>query len=302
VFSDDNGMTWRQSNVPTSESLTAVTFPSPQAGWAVGHSGVVLHTEDGGETWTRQLDGKVAAELALEGARAYAAQNPSKPAAKQAVTAAEQLVADGPDKPFLALYFANEQTGFVAGAYGVMFRTDDGGKSWKSWMDRLDNPKGLHINAMKAFRDNVYLAGEEGLFLRSTDKANTFTRVETPYKGSYFTITVANSGEIVLGGMQGNTYRSSDQGKTFTKVDVPVQATISVSATLRDGTLVFVNQAGQILLSQDQGKTMRVVPAMPLPPTGAILEGKNGMLSVGVAGVIPFSISGSGAGKSGGVQ
>ncbi|WP_220476874.1 WD40/YVTN/BNR-like repeat-containing protein [Massilia cavernae] len=58
VLSDDAGASWRQARaVPVSTTLTAVSFRSAQLGWAVGHGGVVLHTRDGGDTWTRQADG-----------------------------------------------------------------------------------------------------------------------------------------------------------------------------------------------------------------------------------------------------
>jgi len=291
IFSDDDGRTWSQAKVPVSESLTAVTFVNPKMGWATGDAGVVLHTEDGGETWVRQLDGKTAAQTALQSAQSFASSHPRSPESQRLLDAAKLLVADGADKPFLAVYFENEQTGFVAGAYGLLFRTQDGGRSWVSWMDRIDDPKSLHINAIKASGDNIYLAGEQGLFLRSSDKGNHFTRVETPYKGSYFTIVLSQSGDIVLAGMQGNIYRSSDQGKTFTKVADPIPATIGVSTKLRDNTLVFVNQAGQILVSGDEGKTVHVLGVPPLPPSAAILQGTHSMWSVGFVGVVPFSTS-----------
>ncbi|MCY1442114.1 Ycf48-like protein [compost metagenome] len=66
AVSDDGGNTWRQSAVPVSSDLVAVSFPSEQHGWAVGHGGVVLHSSDGGETWEKQLDGKQASQLVLD--------------------------------------------------------------------------------------------------------------------------------------------------------------------------------------------------------------------------------------------
>jgi photosystem II stability/assembly factor-like uncharacterized protein len=302
ILSDDGGQSWRQGRVPVSESLTAVAFPSPMVGFAVGGSGVVIRTEDGGESWTRVLDGSTAASVAMRDAQDYAKRYPNREAAKQVLAQAQRLVADGPDKPFLTVHFDNEQAGLVAGAYGLLFRTEDGGKTWMSWMDRLDNPKGLHINAMKVVGSNIYLAGEQGLFFRSTDKGLSFARVATSYKGSYFSMVVTSSGDIVLAGMRGNVYRSSDLGKTFNKVDIPAPASIRVATALADGTLVFVNEAGQVLVSRDQGRTIQAVAGIALPTAAAVLQEKRGMLSVGLAGVVPFSIEGPRAGSSGGAQ
>src|SRR5690606_34038169 len=110
-LSDDDGATWRQaSHVPVSVTLTDVEFVSAEQGWAVGHSGVVLSSADGGETWVRRMDGNQAAQLVLEGARQQLAQGAE--GAERAVRNAEFLVADGPDKPFLDVTFADEQHGY----------------------------------------------------------------------------------------------------------------------------------------------------------------------------------------------
>ena len=57
LYSDDQGISWRQAQVPVQVTLTAVHFPTANKGWAVGHDAVILHSEDTGETWRKQLDG-----------------------------------------------------------------------------------------------------------------------------------------------------------------------------------------------------------------------------------------------------
>ncbi|MBI5441527.1 MAG: glycosyl hydrolase [Deltaproteobacteria bacterium] len=300
VHSDDGGKTWRQAKVPTSVSLTAVRFPTAKKGWATGHAGVVLHSEDGGETWAKQLEGTAAAKLALQAAQADLAARPNDAAAQARVAEAERLVADGPDKPFLALEFADEKTGYVVGAYNLIFRTEDAGRTWKPWMDRADNPKGLHLYAIRTVGKATYLAGEQGLFLRSLDAGASFQRLETPYKGTYFTLGATSSGELVLAGLRGNAYRTADQGKTFTKLDVPAPISLSAVATLADGRLLLVNQAGQLLESRDGGRTLQPVPGVRLPPVTALAQtGEGAVVSAGVAGVIPVPLGGA---KSGGAR
>ncbi|MBI5441630.1 MAG: glycosyl hydrolase [Deltaproteobacteria bacterium] len=293
VLSDDAGKTWRQARVPTAVSLTAVAFATPKQGWAVGHSGTVLHSDDGGETWTRQLDGVQAARLVLEAAQARASARPSDPAAQGLLAEARQLVQDGPDKPFLALHFESEREGWIAGAYGLFLHTEDGGKTWQSWMDRLDNPRGLHLYAIRVDGSNLYLAGEQGLFLRSSDRGASFRRLETPYKGTYFAIGSVPTGELVLLGLRGNAYWSGDQGKTFSKVDVPIPVSFSGVATLADGTLVFANQAGNLLASRDRGRTLKPLGTPPLPPLAALTPAGDGsVMTVGVGGAISLPLTG----------
>jgi photosystem II stability/assembly factor-like uncharacterized protein len=202
VCSDDDGRTWSQARVPTSVSLTAVHFPDTAHGWAVGHGGIVLRTADGGNTWTRQLDGRKAAELALDAAEARARAAPDAPAARRSLADAKRLVADGADKPFLDEYFENVKEGFVVGAYGLIFRTEDGGDSWQPWMDRLDNPKGLHLNDPRRAERRLPRR-RAGLLFRSADRGRRFERIETPYHGSYSVVAATGGRRLVLGGLRG---------------------------------------------------------------------------------------------------
>jgi len=55
MLSDVGGRSHRQArSVPIDVTLSAVSFVDERKGWAVGHRGVVLHTTDGGETWSIQ--------------------------------------------------------------------------------------------------------------------------------------------------------------------------------------------------------------------------------------------------------
>jgi len=302
VLSDDGGQTWRQAQVPTSVSLTGVSFSTPTLGWAIGHAGIVLHTEDGGETWTKQLDGVVAARLALEAAEANAQRaGPEDEEAQRQLQAAQYLVDDGPDKPFLDLAFEDASHGFIVGAYNLIFRTDDGGQTWQPWLDRMDNPMGLHFYAIEIVGSTIYLAGEQGLFLRSSDGGEHFERLETPYGGTYFAVTASEQGELLLVGLRGNAYWSPDQGETFYPSQVPIPVSFSAIARDEGGALYFGNQAGLLLVSHDDGRTLIPLNAPHLPPLASLMAaGPDHLLTVGWGGVIPVPLGT--AGDAGGTR
>ena len=280
LYSDDAGKSWRQAAVPVSVSLTALQFVDSRNGWAVGHQGVVLHTTDGGATWKKQLDGIQAAALVLSDASASFG-----PERDKAVADAQRLVDDGPDKPFLDLYFDSPTSGYVLGAYNMMFRTVDGGATWQPWQSRVANPKGLHLYGMRGTGNAIYLAGEQGLLLRSTDKGDSFKALPTPYKGSYFGLLSARGGVLLAYGLRGNAFRSTDQGATWSQVATGVQASLAAGTVTSDGAVVLVSQGGDVLVSRDDGRTFVPQPGTALPLAAVAQAGDGTLVVAGLRGV-----------------
>lgn len=288
LLSDDHGVTWRQAKVPVSVSLTQVRFPTAQLGWAVGHGGIVLHSADAGETWTKQLDGRQAAQIALEAAKAqgYAAQRMR--------AEAERLVQEGPDKPFFDVHFFDERRGMIVGAYGLAFATEDGGKSWQSMQTRIDNPKSKHLYSIHAAPSEVLIAGEQGLLLRSDAGLKYFSEIRTPYAGTYFGVLSAAPGQILVFGLRGNAFWSGDGGQSWKKTDSSAPNSLTAGLKLPDGTLALVDDAGRVLHSGDGGRSLKLlkVPA-PFPFTGVAQASDGALLLSGVRGITRVALSGN---------
>jgi len=277
LLSDDDGRSWKQAQVPVRTSLTAVQFVDAKSGWAVGHLGVVLKTEDGGQTWVKQLDGIRAAELVLQAAR--------QDGDAKAIADARSLVDDGPDKPFFDLYFENARTGYIVGAYNLMFKTSDGGTTWQPWQAHVANPKGLHLYSIRAAGAALYVAGEQGVLLRSTDQGNSFTPLESPYKGTWFGLLAARGGALVAFGLRGNAFRSDDDGRSWHRIETGTQAAIAAGTELADGALVLVSQSGDLLVSRDHGRSFAAQKNDPLPLAAVAQARDNGLVVAGLRGI-----------------
>lgn len=298
AVSDDGGKNWRQAGCPVSVTLTGVAFSDPQNGWAVGHAGVVLHTADGGQNWKLQLDGVRAARIVESSAGTASTVNGGDAAGSLAKVAA-QLVADGPDKPFLDLQFRDAQHGIVTGAYGLIFATTDGGKSWQSLMHALPNPRGLHLYAVRMVGDAVWVAGEQGFLALSRDRGRSFTRIETPYRGSYFAMQPTSTG-MVLAGLKGNAFHVDKVAAEFRRLEGAPPVSFSAAAGLRDGRLAFVNQAGQIMLSSDEGRSVTLLAARPSGPLSALLEaGDRSLVTAGMGGLSRITLAAGQADNNG---
>ncbi|MFJ4347567.1 WD40/YVTN/BNR-like repeat-containing protein [Pseudomonas sp. NPDC089401] len=277
LLSDDNGTSWRQASaVPVSVSLTAVQFVDARNGWAVGHAGVVLHSEDAGEHWSLQLDGKRAAALEVQAAEAAADQ--------QRMAGAQRLLDDGADKPLLALSFTDARNGMVVGAYGLAMGTADGGRSWQSQMGQLPNGRGLHLYALARHDNQVYVAGEQGLLLRSQDGGGHFQALQGPYDGSYFAATVLPGGRLLVGGLRGSLFASDDGGDSFQALTNPIPASLN-GLRVAGGQLLLANQAGMLLRSGlDAFVAHPMTVSAGLPLTAATIAADGAIVAVGMAG------------------
>jgi photosystem II stability/assembly factor-like uncharacterized protein len=249
LLSDDRGAHWRQVSVPVSVSLTGVSFVGAQHGWAVGHGQVVLRSDDGGQTWQRQFDGVQAAKIEL--ATAKADSNSSEAQLKTA----QRLVAEGADKPFLDVHFFDLEHGLVVGAYGCIFATDDGGKTWRSRRSDLHNPAGRHIYRLHVLGNELYLAGEQGSLYRAASREGRFEEIKTPYAGSFFGVISSRQGDVIAYGLRGNVWRRAVGSNAWVQVATPAPVTITGAALLSDGSLVVVDEAGKLLRSVDDGQS-----------------------------------------------
>jgi photosystem II stability/assembly factor-like uncharacterized protein len=88
--------TWEPVNYSEDLKLNDVFFVTPEVGWVAGDAGTILHTRDGGATWTAQLGGD--------------------PSAK--------------DPPIQWIHFIDDRHGWARQHYGILLRTTDG-ETWE---------------------------------------------------------------------------------------------------------------------------------------------------------------------------
>ena len=286
VYSDDKGKSWIQSKVPLSEDLTAVYFPTPKQGWIVGHDGVVLHSADGGISWTKQLDGYGACRAMDKYYKAHPVAG-STPEAEKLRGDIQFMINQGPVYPFLDVWFENESVGFIVGAFNLIFRTEDGGKNWEPWYDRTDNPGDLHLYAIRPVGKDLYISGEQGLVLKLDPRTKRFRLLKTPYNGTFFGI-IGKPGSLIAFGMRGNIYRSRNDGAKWEKINIDVQSAILGGTLKTDGSIVLVSQEGNVLVSRNGGESFAEVKrasGLGIPAHGAVLTDDSTLVIAGWLGI-----------------
>jgi len=279
LYSDNDGKDWQQAAVPVSSDLTAVRFPTPRDGWAVGHDGVVLHSADGGEHWTRQLDGRAIGQLMLD----YYTTHPQADN-ETLLEQSRRMKEEGADKPFLDLWFRDAQEGFVIGAFNLILRTTDGGHTWEPWNHRVDNLQSLHLTAIAAVGEDLFVVGEQGLLLKFDRQSQRFVALNSPYKGTFFGV-LGKPGLLFAYGLRGNAVRSVDEGVNWSEVATGLPVSLTAASQGDDGGLYLFSQAGQGLVSHDNGATFKPLAlAQRSPVSGALVSGDS-LLLVGSRGL-----------------
>ena len=222
LYSDDNGTTWTQAQVPVRSTILDVYFVNDQLGWAVGHEGLILHSSDGGKSWVKQYDGLRYGQEGLAYYTALSEQNPDNELYPALVGEMEFAIEQGADKPLFKVYFHDENYGHAIGAYGMALVTRDGGTTWTPNLENYENDNFNHMFDFAPLPDQgrFFITGEAGLFLIGDINIKAAKRVHSvPWEGSFFSAVDAADGAIVMGGLRGRMFRTADEGQTWTVVD-----------------------------------------------------------------------------------
>lgn len=221
LLSDDDGKTQRQAkSVPVDFALTSVSFADPRHGWAAGHGSAIIHTSDGGETWSLQhRDSTV-------------------------------------DQPFFTVYFRDAQTGWAAGLWSLLLATRDGGKSWTPVS--LPPPEGrkrADLNLFKIFpggAGELFIAAEQGTVLHSSDDGQHWRYLSTGSKASLWAGIATPGHALLVAGLRGKMLRSTDNGASWTPVVSGTEGSVTQLAS--DGTALWASSLdGSLMRSSDDG-------------------------------------------------
>lgn len=315
LVSDDNGSHWRQVQVPTRSTLTALAAAGDHL-VAVGHDGVILHSDDRGERWQRVRE------------EPYSPDNHASPS-------------NG--VPLLDVLFLDERRVLAVGAYTLMLASADSGRSWQaremvvrddlpadpgelpadpdglagggpgdavpdtgdadeedSWSDAflfsdddllLGDEADPHLNALARLADGrLVLVGERGSAWRSDDEGRSWQRLALPYAGSMYGLLAGPGSSLIAFGLRGRVLESGDGGDSWQLLPTGSLATLFDGTVTAAGDIVLVGGQGRILQRRagtdafiasthvdDNGETPTLAGITALPDGRFLLAGERGL-------------------------
>lgn len=235
IIESQDGATWQQHAVPSKATLTAINFQAGK-GWAVGHDATILHVADN-QTWEIQL------------------QKPEL------------------ERPFLDVLFFDADHGIAIGAYGLFYRTTNGGQDWaeelhaellhpddQEYLEEIREEDEAfyqeelasilpHLNRVTLVGEMLYLAGESGLLARSEDLGQSWSRMDVNYAGSFFDINQAHDGNMLAAGLRGNIFSYDEQSQQWKPLQSHSQASLNTIVPLENSSLIVGNNGSLLCVS-----------------------------------------------------
>jgi photosystem II stability/assembly factor-like uncharacterized protein len=198
--------------------LMDVWFSDANNGYAVGAFNAFLMTQDGGKTWT-DVSGRL----------------------------------DNPDGLHLNVVSGIDNTVFILGEAGLVFRSTDSGATWES----LESPDdgsffAMHLAKQADTTDlDVLIIGLEGAVFRSSNNGDDWDAVEHSLNYNLNSIFVGDAGLLLIVGNDGAVLRSTDGGLTLEAYRQQNQVTLSSVTVAANGHYIFAGAGGIQVIKPD---------------------------------------------------
>jgi photosystem II stability/assembly factor-like uncharacterized protein len=250
LTTQDQGKTWQKGVVTLGEekpALFSVSVLENGTIVAVGEFGAIARSEDHGKTWTRStFTTKV--EPPAKGAPPL---DPECQMAGEAESENDDVVGES---RLTDVAFLDDQVGLVTAEFGLLLRSDDGGKTFKrqsSCADRM-------LYSVTAISKNLALAvGAEGTAVESSDAGVTWHKRQTGTPEHLFGVFANDKHAIVLGAA-GVVLTRADSGP-LAAATTDVHGWLTSAWVDANGKGVIVGGRGYLRSTKDGGKTQQRV-------------------------------------------
>ncbi|MDG2308385.1 MAG: YCF48-related protein [Candidatus Binatia bacterium] len=286
-------------------NLFGACFTTPDTGWVAGDLGRIFRTEDGGKTWLRQDTGGLRPFFSIacvddqhvwlsttDGA-VYATTDGGATWTKQQTPVERNL---------LQVRFANTKRGTAVGDFGQVVHTEDGGVTWQDVglpkdfklpdmaLDMGVAPNDALLYGMSyADENNVWVSGEFGTIIMSSDGGQTWTQQKTGLESTLFGIHMRDAQNGMAVGIDSVILTTTDGGENWKPIRGPFQERPYYDVVISGQIGWIVGGQGTLLTTSDGGATWGVFET-PIEMAsewfrGLSLSGETGYL-VGGAGLV----------------
>jgi photosystem II stability/assembly factor-like uncharacterized protein len=251
------------------KDLNAVYFADSKRGWVAGDGGLVLHTEDGGGTWTRQRvetrdavndiyfrdkeDGYLLAANQIfvteDGGATWRTQTRFMP-----------QTFGGAEPELYSVRFTSKKRGWIVGSLSrgesvvdsLVLSTTDGGASW--YRQRVPvSDELIHLDFDGDKRG--WIVGSGGRVLHTRDGGDSWQLQNSGTTSALYHVDFQGDEHGCAVGEKGTILLTDDGGESWRKVGAPVGTTLLSVKFVNDEEGWAVGRGGVILRTDDGGQS-----------------------------------------------
>ena len=251
------GSGWSAQFSETASDLHAVHFSDTLNGWASGSSYAILHTTDGGSTWSSYRSDLYSGSAVYSPDASTALIAGSWGMVRTTDGGATWTTPAGSGSNSLyALQFADASTGYAAGRFDTMLKTTDGGVTWNELSSGTSSTSFYSICFVTAERG--WVVGSGGTIINTTDGGVTWNGQASglaAYYGYLRSVQFADSQTGWVCGDGGVILKTTDGGTTWFSQESGTSQDLNAISMIDGQTGWVVGAAGIILKTSNGGTT-----------------------------------------------
>jgi len=257
---NDGGINWIAQSSNTRNKLTSVYFVNYNIGYAVGDGGTILKTSNGGNLWQVQNSGTTQLLYAVyfvTSTKGYVVG----PSGTYLVTidGLNWKIKNLPygDVPYAkSLYFTDSNTGYAAGCYFTIAKTDGTGEFISApQVNACNPPLATHFSSINFANKNVGYAtaldyfDQKQIVIKTNDAGLTWEcQLNDPYLKNLNSIYFVDADTGYISGNEGTILKTKNGGVDWIPINSGTSQHLNSIYFLRDANIGFIaGDSGTIL-------------------------------------------------------
>jgi photosystem II stability/assembly factor-like uncharacterized protein len=227
--------------------------------WVVGYPGRIIHSPDGGKTWSLQTSGTLDALFAVTFVNAQSGWIVGRGGLVLVTHDGGRKwtpQSSGVKIPLFDVTFLDRRKGWASGYFGNIVGTTDGGTTWSLLRDGEAEGDDAALNGV-AFADarRGWAVGEFGTILVTTDGGKSWERQDSGVGRMLFDVSFSDAQRGVVVGSNGQALFTTDGGEAWKAIETGTTDNLTGVAT-RGKRVWAVGLNGAYL----EGSTAKLVP------------------------------------------
>lgn len=257
TFTTLNAQTWTAQTSGTSAGLSSVHFSSATKGWAVGSSGVIIHTNDGGATWSSQSSG-VGSSTHLsdvhfvDGLTGFATGTANTVLKTTDGINWSGVVLGAPGVVNLTSVWVDASTVRIAGDMGIYASSSNMGTSWSP-----NTTGALNVSDIEFVGTNGWLIDQIGNIMKTTNGGSSWSAQVSGFSAGLNSISFINQNEGWIAGNSGLILHTTDGGANWNAQTTGITTTIH-SIHFASSTHGWATSGGNVLSTTNGGTTWTI--------------------------------------------